>query len=561
MVYRYSLLSKKILVYVFVFLCLENSFVGALPEEGMPEASPQIIQKAKQILIHAQKKAGIQEIIRKEGAPLLPAFFHILPEIKLQEKRKIHAIAQAFRTIDHPSTLKWFEKHLAGNRTNPEVALEVLSLLGYPKAISIFIPYLLKKDRKIAESACSSLAVLIQQKPIDSFMEIQYILSQYYDSDLVKKALPRASTKQREEAWINLYGILLDVIASTRLEEGRNFFTQALYNINPFIRYKGIASLRHIGMTSTNMPEILLNFIQKDTGYEPDLVWKEAVLAIGDARCLQSVPLLISLLKIQNQKPYFYTQVHWALKKISGCNFPETPDRWEIWWEQEGKLIENRIEALLQELQNTEIPNRIEIIQKLTDPYYIYFLKPKDYKILMDILLTDLEEEPNKDYALVIIKALGELKNSKSIPVLKSLLQQNDVKMKIVASQSLSKFRDSESLKILHDALSQEEDIQAFRAILASVGIRKSIQSIPIVYNFLSNDRAEIRIAAAEILAQFEDTQHVPILVGMLKDSDDNVKKAAHRSLVLLTRKTYPIQSEEWEKISEEISLKMLEKE
>lgn len=81
----------------------------------------------------------------------------------------------------------------------------------------------------------------------------------------------------------------------------------------------------------------------------------------------------------------------------------------------------------------------------------------------------------------------------------------------------------------------------------AALGVIGDSDALPFLIRALEDDKALVRIRSAYALGRINDRRAVPALIKTLDDPDNDVSKAAHKSLKVVTGQDIPRLSKEWD--------------
>lgn len=130
------------------------------------------------------------------------------------------------------------------------------------------------------------------------------------------------------------------------------------------------------------------------------------------------------------------------------------------------------------------------------------------------------EKEAKEISAIVqreIIIIFGRLKDKRCLEILTDLLAGEDDEIKSLAANALGGIADKETIKFLMERLKVETDVRT-------------------------------KIQIMQIFQQAQDQETIPLLIEMLKDSEEDVRLGASRTLRQLTKRAFGTNYESWKK-------------
>ncbi len=151
-------------------------------------------------------------------------------------------------------------------------------------------------------------------------------------------------------------------------------------------------------------------------------------------------------------------------------------------------------------------------------------------------LIEGYKKEANLGVKMNIITALGDLKSSLSVPLLRSLLKDPYPVFRTEAVRALGKINNPETYREIAAMLSDEAEGVKIMAANVSANLRLGA-SAPLLVKNLANPVAEVRGACALALGQVGDSSAVKELEQLLNDTDSTVAAAAKEAIALINAK------------------------
>lgn len=127
----------------------------------------------------------------------------------------------------------------------------------------------------------------------------------------------------------------------------------------------------------------------------------------------------------------------------------------------------------------------------------VYQLGEKKEKSAVPVLIKLLTSDKCGETKLIVIEALGKIKESSSVNSLATVLSENDIKIKIAAIKALGKIKDSHAVQPLLNSLS-DRDTQLFAIwALGNIGDRGAV---PALTKLLGDNDQYVRYNASQAL-------------------------------------------------------------
>jgi len=160
-----------------------------------------------------------------------------------------------------------------------------------------------------------------------------------------------------------------------------------------------------------------------------------------------------------------------------------------------------------------------------------------------------LIEMTNTKFSGSAIVALRRADTPKTRAALAQIANNSDDPMlRMTAIDNLGRTRDLAYLSTLFQ-LMESDDKSIENAAAEAAGTLGGSEAIPRLSTFVSSGEAEKRISGANGMGRSRAREAVPILIGLLLDSDSNVRQAAVSGLWLLTHHA-ALNGHEWADIS-----------
>jgi HEAT repeat protein len=126
--------------------------------------------------------------------------------------------------------------------------------------------------------------------------------------------------------------------------------------------------------------------------------------------------------------------------------------------------------------------------------------------------------------------ALGRLGGSQAAHLIIEALSAQDDRVLRVAVESLTRFSGAEVAPQLIQALNDGDEVRQ-RHIAVVLGRRGELAAVESLARLLASPSGEVRLAAAEALAQLEDPNSARVLSSFIDDDDSRIRAAAIRGL------------------------------
>src|SRR3990170_640475 len=149
-------------------------------------------------------------------------------------------------------------------------------------------------------------------------------------------------------------------------------------------------------------------------------------------------------------------------------------------------------------------------------------------------ILKDLVNRVSKNELREVVSALEAIGSAGSIEVLYQFLVSSDVHTRKIAARALASLAGASSLKVLFDAIRKEsyrdvmEEMTDCIALIASESVRKGFTRL------LEDGNADLREMGARGLGLVGDEEALASLKKAAKDPSPNVRKAAYKSMARL---------------------------
>lgn len=180
--------------------------------------------------------------------------------------------------------------------------------------------------------------------------------------------------------------------------------------------------------------------IRRFLGSRNPYLKKEAALAVGKLKDIESIPDLIDLLNDAHSG--VVDTAHWALKQISGMRFSKNSVYWDSWWKAEEEEYREKMNTALEELDSGAAGRQMKAIRSLSRMVL-------GREEASDVLLRFISDD-NPMIRREVCSALGIMKAQEAVPALIGFLDDssNDVKnaahraLRRITGQDLPKDRD-----------------------------------------------------------------------------------------------------------------------
>lgn len=140
--------------------------------------------------------------------------------------------------------------------------------------------------------------------------------------------------------------------------------------------------------------------------------------------------------------------------------------------------------------------------------------------------------------ALLVVVAFGAQARAQmtgNVEKLKADLHGDNVDRAVAAASALGSLKgDAAAIDALMGALQLGAPPKLTVALIESIALHKSAKSLDLVRHFVTNRRAEIRVAAVNAVGSVEDPRVATILIATLGDSSPMVRARAARLLAEL---------------------------
>ena len=143
---------------------------------------------------------------------------------------------------------------------------------------------------------------------------------------------------------------------------------------------------------------------------------RAAILALAELDDFHAVPQLIDLLETA---PAVEENALWALQRLAGRSWANSPDWWRSWYTTELDWHENvhpRLSRVLSEAIHRD--KQVEILRE--------YAKRRLFRHDLALEVTDLLESPDRPLRLLAIETLTQLESRAAIPALVELLGEKD---------------------------------------------------------------------------------------------------------------------------------------
>lgn len=150
---------------------------------------------------------------------------------------------------------------------------------------------------------------------------------------------------------------------------------------------------------------------------------------------------------------------------------------------------------------------------------------PKGAKLLVPLL-----ESPDRDTRRLAVEALGQLGQKSVVSGIRGLLKSDPHdQVRAAAARALGELRDAESLPLLEELLSEGTQVQ-MQAVIA-MGAIGSEEAIPALLAQLRHTATEVRYHACNALAQIGNLANTDPVAALLDDNDAMVRRGAEAAL------------------------------
>jgi len=296
---------------------------------------------------------------------------------------------------------------------------------------------------------------------------------------------------------------------------------------NPYGAEGRTASKELIELSASAVPLLLMEIEKYDSSSGEIMALVQVLGAIGEA---QAIPLLRRLLTQIEPGPVENMNAYWCISIALGrCGdksvFPNLID---------ALCGAGHIEYVGAHLALTALGSEVisELLEVLADP------EPWVHRHLQlhhpqHLANSRLVDKSSWSLRCSIIRILGEIRDEQAIPVLLELLNTPDSGifgrgLRNVAITSLAEFGGNHAIPYLVRELDNSGDwacIHAARTLNKLDVVKKQPEIIQkelvVLSRALKSKFANTRVFAAEVLAKIDDPRVVPLLKGMLADTDE----------------------------------------
>jgi HEAT repeat protein len=163
----------------------------------------------------------------------------------------------------------------------------------------------------------------------------------------------------------------------------------------------------------------------------------------------------------------------------------------------------------------------------------------------VNLLVQGMEGQP-PDVRAATCYALGALRDSKSIPFLRTAAGSQEIEVARAATQALGMFRTREALDGLKALLTHpSEEVRS--EVLSALQLQDDPSVMDLLETMASSDPSrDLRGAALSQLSRFKDPSPVPFLIEQLKIKDETNRQVALDSLRQLSGQSYGPRPEQW---------------
>lgn len=211
--------------------------------------------------------------------------------------------------------------------------------LGGKEGASLAYSFLDASNNSLAEEACRAMSRMVEKRPED--------------------VLPAIDEWYRDEAAADKRAKILRALAGARRPEATPLLVAGLGDSSDIVRLQAVQAVPVVGYLGGDWPGRLAELL----GDSNPLVRRQAALVTGQLKNYDSVPILIGQLESADRG--LAENVLWALRAISGQNFPANVSRWTAWWESEGKQFGKDIHVLMGRLASASQEETISALQSL----------------------------------------------------------------------------------------------------------------------------------------------------------------------------------------------------
>lgn len=295
-------------------------------------------------------------------------------------------------------------------------------------------------------------------------------------------------------------------------------------------------------------------------------VRQEATYSIGLMADESSIPSLVEA--VGSEDPKVAAGAARSLRRMTGMAFGANSAQWALWWQQYtenrdklyGMLDSTSPKLVLQAigLLSRERLGRAEIAEKIEG-------------------LVGSDSAQIQQQAII---ALGELRQTRSVPTLIEALETNDSKTIVLVLQAIAKTKDTanETIETVERYVSDYDgpvcaaacdtlgelggeravdflveataslEGKPLRSALAAMGKAPSTSPkvVEVLCGFVGAEDEGVAVEACNALAQKRSRKAVPVLVEALGDSRAPVVSAAHNALKKTTSKNMPPEPAAW---------------
>ncbi len=162
---------------------------------------------------------------------------------------------------------------------------------------------------------------------------------------------------------------------------------------------------------------------------------------------------------------------------------------------------------------------------------------PRTYKFLFPVLEKIMRSEDIQIYGNKpkLISKMGEMEDTRFIPPILIVLNNNDKYLRLSAIYALANYEDSNALNALINSL-EDIDSEVRAAAITSLSLIGNTISVNPIINLLNDYNSEVRLNAASALGRMGDRKTIMSLETCLKNEDNSdVKKALKMSILNLS--------------------------
>jgi HEAT repeat protein len=136
------------------------------------------------------------------------------------------------------------------------------------------------------------------------------------------------------------------------------------------------------------------------------------------------------------------------------------------------------------------------------------------------------------------VAVYGHFKGSEAVPKLELFLGKDEPDLRVAAAQALADVKEPKAIPKLKDALLVEQEVEVRLAEIAALGAIAHPDGL-VALRFQASDRTlEVRRAAVLAMTRVKDPKAVPELVLALRDNHAEIRQTALRALMELDPKT-----------------------